>query len=181
MYPIVRLGLTSLRAALSRRIGIDSVCKTTFRCMPWDLDIFFEMNNGRILTLYDLGRFDLTVRSGLFKRLIRKRWAVVVAGGAVRYRKRIRIFDKVTILTHVAGFEGRWIYIVQSMWVKGRPVSSVLFRTGVTHMGKTVSVDEVLKEAGISGWKTSLPDWVTSWINCEQDRPWPPQPDIGTD
>jgi len=174
MYPLIRLGLTSLRAALSKTLNIDSVCKTTFRCRPWDIDIFFEMNNGRILTLYDLGRFDLTIRSGLLKSLIKKKWAVVVAGGTVRYRKRIRMFDKVTILTQIVGFEGRWFYIVQSMWVKGQPASSVLFRTGVTCMGKTVLTDEVLREIGISNWRTKLPEWVTSWINSEKDRPWPP-------
>ena len=174
MYPFLRLVLTLLRAELSKTITINSVCKTTFRCMPWDVDMFLEMNNGRILTLYDLGRFDLTTRTGLLKNLIKKKWAVVVAGGSVRYRQRIRMFDKVTIHTQISGFEGRWIYIIQSMWIKGEPTSSVLFRTGVTSKGKAVSVDEVLKEIGILNWKPKLPDWAESWINNEKERPWPP-------
>lgn len=174
MYPLFRLVLVSLCAALSKPIPITSVSKATFRCMPWDLDMMFEMNNGRILTLYDLGRFDLTIRSSFFKHLLRKKWGVVVAGGSVRYRKRIRVFDKVTIHTQIVGAEGRWIYITQSMWVKENPVSSVLFRTGVTSKGKAVPVDEVLKEMNISNWQPQLPEWVNSWIDSEKLRPWPP-------
>jgi hypothetical protein len=33
-------------------------------CWPLDADIFWEMNNGRILTFYDLGRFALGSASG---------------------------------------------------------------------------------------------------------------------
>lgn len=174
MYPLFRLGSVCLRAALSKTIEFDSVSKTSFWSMPWDMDPMLEMNNGRILTLYDLGRFDLTIRTSFFKTLFKKKWGVVVAGGSVRYRQRIGMFDKVTVLTRIVGFEGRWIYIVQSMRVKGKPASSVLFRTGITRKGRAVPVEAVLKEINMPNLKSQLPDWVRSWIISERDRPWPP-------
>lgn len=174
MYPVFRLITSSINSAVSKPINFDSICKTTFRCRPWDLDMFFEMNNGRVLTLYDLGRFDFAIRSGLFKTLVKKKWGLVVAGSSVRYRQRIKLFDKVTIHTQVAGFEGRWIYVTQSMWVKKRPVSSVILRTGVTGNGKPILMDELLKEINLSNWKIELPNWVKSWIASEENRPWPP-------
>jgi acyl-CoA thioesterase FadM len=174
MYPLLRFFTVSFKAVRSEDINIDSVCETTFRCMPWDLDMFLEMNNGRILTLYDLGRFDLAIRTGLAKALKKHKWGLVVAGSSVRYRQRVKIFDKITMRTQVVGFEDRWTYIVQSMWVNGKPTSSVILRTGITSKGKLVPGDDVLNALGIVDWKPVLPGWVESWIASEADRPWPP-------
>ena len=174
MYPVIRLFLILIRALIVRKISPDAVCETTFRCRPWDIDMFLEMNNGRILTLYDLGRFDLVIRSGLIKTLKRKKWGLVVAGSTIQYRKRIKMFDKVTIRTQVVGFEGRWIYVSQSMWVKNQPTSSVLLRTGITAKGQAVSVDEVSKILNLEPWIHTTDDWITSWIESEAKRPWPP-------
>ena len=61
-------------------------------CWPWDLDMWFELNNGRTLTLYDLGRLVLAKRSGLLSLLKAKRWSMTMAGASVRYRRRVRMF-----------------------------------------------------------------------------------------
>lgn len=176
MYPLRRLLLVCIGSLFSRSIPMDGVCKTRFRCMPWDLDMFMEMNNGRVLTLYDLGRFDLSIRSGLVHLLRKKRWGLAVAGSSVRYRKRIRFWDRVTMKTRVVGFEGRWIYIVQSMWVKGEAKSSILLRTAVTgKKGRAINTQELLDAMGVSGWNPELPAWVKSWICSEDGRPWPPE------
>lgn len=176
MYPIIRLLTSSTQAALSESIEIDAICETRFRCMPWDIDLFLEMNNGRILTLYDIGRFDLSIRSGLAKILKQKRWGLVVAGSSVRYRRRVKMFDKVVMRTQIVGFDDRWIYIAQSMWVKGQPSSSVLLRTGITVKGKTIPPAEVLDAMNVSNWKPEPSSWVESWVASEENRPWPPSP-----
>jgi len=176
MYPVIRLLTTSVQAMLSKPMDIGAVCDTKFRCMPWDIDMFLEMNNGRILTLYDLGRFDLSIRIGLTKVLRKQRWGLVVAGGSVRYRRRVKMFDKVSMRTQVAGFDDRWIYVAQSMWVSGQPSSSVLLRTGITGKGKTIPTDEVLEAMNVKSWKPEPSSWVKSWISSEEHRPWPPSP-----
>ena len=45
---------------------------------PNDLDIYGHMNNGRYLTLMDLGRMDLIVRTGLGKTAGQNRWKPLV-------------------------------------------------------------------------------------------------------
>lgn len=175
MYPLARLLATCTHSLLSESINADDVCETSFRCRPWDIDMFLEVNNGRILTLYDLGRFDYSIRMGLANLLKKKRWGLVVAGSSVRYRRRVKMFDKVTIRTQVVGFEEKWIYVVQSMWVKGEPTSSVLLRTGITGNGKVIPTDEVLKALSIDNWNPEPAGWVRDWIYSEENRPWPPQ------
>lgn len=174
MYPLIRFLTTCTQALLSDNIDFDAVSETTFRCRPWDVDMFLEVNNGRILTLYDLGRFDLSIRVGLARHLKNNRWGLVVAGSSVRYRRRVRMFDKVTIRTQVVAFEERWIYIVQSMWVRGEPVSSVLLRTGITAKGQVITTASILEALGIESWKAEPVGWVKDWILSEEERPWPP-------
>jgi len=159
---------------MSRPLEINAECETSFRCMPWDLDIFLELNNGRVLTLFDLGRFNLAIRTGLGKILKEKSWGLVVAGSTIRYRRRVKMFEKIIIRTQVVAFEEQWIYIVQSMWVKGQPASSVLLRTGITSKGKVIHSDEVLDVMGISGLKQEPSEWLKAWIVSEEIRPWPP-------
>lgn len=174
MYPVIRFITTCIQAFLSDRITADDVAETSFRIRPWDIDMFLEVNNGRILTLYDLGRFDLSIRTGLATALKQNRWGLVVAGSTVCYRRRIRMFEKATIYTQIAGFDERWIYIMQSMWVKGTPASSILLRTGITRQGKVIPVQEVLEALNIPHRETELHGWVKDWIRSERSRVWPP-------
>ena len=176
MYPIIRLITTSIKSKLASSLSVHDASETTFFCRPWDLDLFMEVNNGRMLTLYDLGRFNLSIRCGLAAVLRRKRWGLVVAGSSVRYRRRVRLFDKVTMRTQVVGVDDRWIYVAQSMWVKGHPASSVLLRTAITSKSGTVPTESVLHELGLESWNSELPEWVKAWAEGDSQRPWPPQP-----
>ena len=45
------------------------------------------MNNGRYLTLMDLGRADLVIRSGLWRAVLRHGWAPVVSAVKIRFRR----------------------------------------------------------------------------------------------
>src|SRR5689334_3668379 len=57
-----------------------------FRVLPNDLDPNWHMNNGRYLTIMDLGRLDLTLHSGLMRAIIKHRWMPVLGGATIRYQ-----------------------------------------------------------------------------------------------
>lgn len=181
MYPLLRLAGTVWRAGKTPPIAPDAMAEIHYRCMPWDLDIFMEMNNGRVLTLYDLGRFDLSVRIGLAQVLKKNRWGLVVAGSSIRYRNRIRMWDKVLMRTQLADVGERWIYLVQSMWTvqadgELKPASSLLIRTGVTSRGKVIPSDQVRQAMGVNSWSLDEQTlaWIQAWRESEEKRPWPP-------
>lgn len=178
MYPFARLAKTYWNASRAKPLHFTDKSNITFACHPWDLDIFNEMNNGRVLTLYDLGRTELGIRCGLMKVLAKKRWALVVAGSSVRYRNRVHMFNKVTMHTQCVGWDERWLYLEQSMWVKGKPCSSVLIRAGVTSKQGLVAPQQILEALGESIDTPKLPQWVKEWVDSEEHRPWPP---IGAD
>ncbi|MEO0915672.1 MAG: acyl-CoA thioesterase, partial [Pseudomonadota bacterium] len=97
MYPFFRLGgeLLSNRQAPPLEIGKTHV--GAFRIWPWDIDPFLELNNGRVLTLMDLGRFGTLQRLGVPERLKKLGWYGTVAGSTVRYRRRITVFQKLEL------------------------------------------------------------------------------------
>lgn len=181
MYPFIRFGTTIVKALNARckgeTISITEMSKIEIMSNPTDMDNFFEMNNGRIFTLFDLGRNDFAIRSGIGGLLIKNRWGLVVAGSSIQYRKRVYAFSKVTIKTRLVGIDDKWIYLQQSMWVKGQPTSTALLRTGITDIrtGKAISPQHILKAMGQPNFEYPLEDWVQAWAEADRDRPWPPK------
>ena len=178
MYPILRL-VKTLLSSRKEKINYLHQDSIQFRCHPWDIDIFREMNNGRMITLFDLGRISLVSKCGFLRVLLKNKWGLVVAGSSVMYRKRIRAFDKITMYTRVVGIDDKWIYLEQSMWVKGVPCCSMVIRTAVTSKNGLVDTKDVLDTFGEKHSTVSPEVWVTNWIENEKDRSWPPNVEMG--
>lgn len=179
MYPFVRLattiGKSTFKNLTGNRIAATDTAFVDFMCNVNDIDNFLEMNNGRILTLFDLGRNDFAIRSGLGKKLLQNRWGLVVAGSSIQYRKRVRLFDKIRISTRIAAIDERWFYIEQVMYCKGVPTSQALLRTGVTNLmtGKVIPTKEVLNAIGQPELVIEPTGWVKAWIDADKLREFP--------
>jgi acyl-CoA thioesterase FadM len=147
---------------------------STHMCWPWDLDPWVELNNGRTLTLYDLGRIPLGNRTGLRRVLMANGWGLTVAGNTVRYRRRVRAFDRVTIHSRCIGWDNRFLYIEQSMWKGDDCTSHQIVRSAVTSQDGIVAPERVLAALGEPTQSPPLPDFVQGWIDAEARRLWPP-------
>ncbi|MFN4156870.1 MAG: acyl-CoA thioesterase [Gemmobacter sp.] len=175
MYPFLRMGLELWLHRNAPPLPILGTHVSTHTCMPWDLDPWRELNNGRTLTLYDLGRIPLGQRTGLHRVLAANRWGMTVAGNSTRYRRRVRMFDRLTMVTRCIGWDHRFIYMEQSMW-KGRDCTShILIRSAVTSASGIVAPAQVLAALGQPTDSPDLPDWVQAWITADAMRPWPPE------
>jgi acyl-CoA thioesterase FadM len=175
MYPFPRLIKEMLIARKQPKLPFEGVHVSHHICWPWDIDMFGEMNNGRILTVFDLGRFPLALRVGLFDLLRRKKWALTMAGASVRYRKRILPFRKYEMRSSCVGRDARFFYLHQSMWEGDTCCASVLYRSAVLERGKIVPTDRVATELHAPDWNPELPAWVQAWIDADNTRAWPPE------
>lgn len=177
MYPFFRLGLELWKARRAPAMGLLDTHVSWHRCWPWDLDLWMELNNGRTLTLFDLGRVPMGRRSGLHKALAARGWGAAVAGAVVRYRRRVRAFDAIEMRSRCIGWDGRFFYIEQAMWVRGECANHIVLRSAVTSKDGIVAPVRVLEAMGqAQGAPPPLPDWVQAWIGAEDARPWPPAP-----
>lgn len=174
MYPIFRLAKELFKHRKPDGLGIFNTHVSHHICWPWDLDLWMELNNGRTLTLYDLGRVPMGGRVGFSKAVLDNKWGIAVAGGSIRYRKRVTVFQKIEMKTRLLGWDDRFFYIEQSMWVKGTCTSHALLRTAVTGKRGAVPTAEVAAAMNLEPTSPILPDWVQAWVATNTRRPWPP-------
>jgi len=176
MFPFIRLTKEILKFRKSPPLAIGDVHVSTHMCWPWDLDMAVELNNGRTLTLLDLARVPLFIRSGIWKVTARNNWTIAMAGVVVRYRRRIRAFERFTVESHFMGWDDRFIYVHQTIWKKnGDCANEAVYRVAVAGKDGIVSTDVLTRELGVDPAGPALPDWVNAWIAAETARPWPPE------
>ncbi len=174
MYPVIRMAKEFAVHRRSPRLGLFDTHVSHHICWPWDIDLWMELNNGRTLTLFDLGRLVLFHRQGLIAMMRPRRWGGTVAGASIRYRRRVRMFHRVEMRSRVVGWDARFIYIEQSMWRRGDCTSHVLLRTAVVGPGGMVPTGQIAAAMGHDGGSPPLPDWIANWIAADARRPWPP-------
>jgi acyl-CoA thioesterase FadM len=175
MYPFVRMVKELLRARRLGPMGLLDSHVSHHLCWPWDLDLWMELNNGRTLTLYDLGRLPLGRRTGVERVLKEKRWGLTVAGSTIRYRRRVTVFAKLTMHTRCVGWDKRFLYMEQSMWRGEECTSHALIRSAVVGKAGIVPPSELAVALGVGAESPGLPPWVQAWIEAEATRPWPPE------
>ncbi len=156
-------------------MGLYETHSMNMTCLPVDIDGFLEMNNGRVLTLFDLGRFALAMRIGLWNVLRTQKWGLVVAGSTTRYRARITTFQRFEMRTRFLGWDDKFFYLEQAMWRGDTCCNHALLRVGVTAKGRLAPVGDVARELGVDGDSPVLPDWVQAWAEADKKRIWPPE------
>ena len=174
MYPVVRLAMHAATARRAPPLSVGETHVSRHRIWPHDLDVWMELNNGRGLTLLDIGRFGMFLRLGLVGLMRERRWAGAVAGASTRYRHRLRAFDRVEMRSRIVGWDARFSYAEQSLWTGGRCALHALQRLAVSGEDGLVPAP-VLAEAMGAGDSPPLPGWIEAWSRADAERPWPPE------
>lgn len=164
-----------LSSCFKPRIGdlLSPVC-LHFRVLPNDLDLNLHMNNGRYLSIMDLGRFDLIQRSGLLKRMTKERAIPVLSAAQVRYRMQLKLWEPYKLESRLICWDEKWVYVEQRFIKrKGRRAGQVaaiaIFKGAFANRdGKgTVPTEELLKKVGMNEKSPEFPDYVQEWIAAE--------------
>ena len=175
MYPVLRMAKEILKFRNAEPLPLLGTHVGHHICWPWDIDLWMELNNGRTLTLFDLGRIPLALRTGLWPALRRNGWGIVVAGNTTRYRRRVQAFQRIEIRSRCIGWDARWIYLEHAMFVRDECTSHVLIRGAVTSKQGMVAPERVIAAMGHDVASPPLPDWVRAWAEADHLRPWPPE------
>lgn len=105
--------------------------RLAFRVWPHDLDTSLHMNNGRYWSLMDLGRTDLMLRTGLWRAVLRHRWAPVVNAGAIRFRRELRLFQPLTLETRILCWSEGWLVMQHRMLRPARDGGTIVAATAL--------------------------------------------------
>ncbi len=168
----LRLLLLTLRVRLAavrpgRRPSLWDVARTPFRVVPTDLDPLRHVNNGKYLSMLDLGRYDLLMRSGFWQEASRRGWYAVVAAQTITYKRSLTLGQRFALLTKVLGTDERAVYMEQTFVREGAVVARAVVQARfLRRTGGTVSPDELMDAAGGAPRDLTLPDWVHAWADA---------------
>lgn len=122
------------------------------------------MNNGRYLSISDLGRFDLLRRSGLWPELRKRGWYPVVASSTITYRKSLEPWQRYTIESRFLGVDGRDVYLEQRFVVKGEIYAKLIIRGRfLQKTGGHVPMEDLWALLADEPAGTDLPKWMHAW------------------
>lgn len=138
-----------------------------FRVLPNDLDANLHMNNGRYLTLMDLGRVDLLLRAGVVRLMLRRRWGGVVASLTIRYRRPLGVFQRYELRTRLVGWDERWFFVEQRFTRRGELMALALVKVQFLGRQGRVSPREVAAAGPWTLEPPPLPQAVLDWQDAE--------------
>jgi acyl-CoA thioesterase FadM len=168
MNLVLRLLIVSIAAMFRPRLDLDSVSRVRVCVLPNDLDLNLHMNNGRYLTVFDLGRIDFLLRIGLGKVFFKHRWQPLIGGTLIHYRFGLRPFETFEIVTRVECWDEKWFYFDQKIEAyKG--VAAVAVAKGlVRDRNGTVSPQQILQSVNLRQSSPPCPESISRWLFAEQ-------------
>ena len=164
VHMLFRTLLHTLISRFGRRLGHYDVARTRFCVLPTDLDIFKHMNNGVYLSIFDIGRFDLLQRSGVWKVFNDRGWYPVVASETITFRKSLTLWTRFTVESRILGFDAKAVYVEQRAIVNGEIYAQAFIRGRfLSRKGGTVGIDDLLDAVGPVPHDDTLPEWLVQW------------------
>jgi acyl-CoA thioesterase FadM len=154
-----------------QRVGLLET--TTVRLRVWltDLDLYRHVNNGRYLTLADIGRRDWFLRNGTMQRAARHGALPVMGDAIAKFRRELRLFQSFDIHSRLLGWDRRWIFLEHRFVRGGRVVGVVGIRALFKGRGGTLDPGELIGELGELGGiaaSPALPEWLLHWNRANE-------------
>ena len=147
---VTRLAVIGASSVRRPRAHVLSEVRMPLRIWPTDIDLYGHMNNGRYLTLMDFGRYEHSMRTGLIRQLLRRRWLPVIAASNVEFLRELRVFQKVELTTQVVAWDAKWFFVEHRLEREGRVHARAAVKAVVKGKGRTVTPAEMLGAMGVT-------------------------------
>jgi acyl-CoA thioesterase FadM len=135
-----------------------------FRVWPHDLDLSLHVNNSRYWALMDLGRIDLIIRSGLWRAVVRHRWAPIVNVAKIRFRRELTLFRRFRIETRIVAWTQTFVVMEHRVLTGGRAGRDIVSAIALASTGlydrkakSFVPVERLFAEIGLAALPSPEP------------------------
>jgi acyl-CoA thioesterase FadM len=146
-----------------RRLSLLDTARLRMRVWPVDLDLNLHVNNGRYLTMADLGRLDWFRRAGVLGVALQERARPLVGDAIAKFRRDLRLFQTFELQTRLLGWDERWGFIEHRFVRAGRVVGVVVIRGMFRNADGPLKPGQLLASLGAPEQSPPLPDWMLSW------------------
>ncbi len=146
-----------------------------FRVWPHDLDMSFHMNNGRYLTIMDLGRLDVIIRTRLWRAVLRHRWTPIASAAQIRFSRELKLFDRFRLETSILAWDETSVVMEQVFYLDGgardgEVSARALFRGGLYDRAKRrfVPIAVLMSEIGAVGGSPPMTPEIEAFLKADQ-------------
>lgn len=167
IFRLLRVVLAALLS--SNRLDPLGTSRLGFRVWLNDIDTNLHMNNGRYFTIADLGRVDLMIRTGMLKMLMARKWAPVLGGAMIRFRRELKPFQPYRLKSRVLCWEGKWIYLEHVFEAMDGHLAAIIVVKGVfLERGRSIDLSVLMHHMGIDLESPPMPDDIRAWQEAQQ-------------
>ena len=166
MSLFLRLFLMLLFQSRGKKAAALDTTTVWSRVMPNDLDLNRHVNNGRVLTLADLGRIDWFYRTGCLRAALKRGWAPIVGDATARFIKQLKLFERIRIDSRMLGWGAKWAFLEHRIYRSDGQLAAIVVIRGMFHGGKQGAIaPATLMEASghVVTSSPELPTWVQTW------------------
>ena len=167
MNLIFRLVYVALAALRRTRLGTLDESVMRLAVLPTDLDVNGHMNNGRYLTVMDLGRVDLLMRLGIVRAMRTNRWHGVVASVTVSFRRALNPFHRYELRSRLLCWDERWFFMEQRFTRKGQLAAHALVKIQFSSRDGRLRPQQVVRATGSALESPPVPQAVLEWQDAE--------------
>lgn len=159
----MRMLLQLLKSRRRPAQGIWETNSLPLRVLPSEIDIFMHVNNGAYFSIMDLSRLDMMVRSGVWKAMRSRNWSGVVSSETISFRKSLKLGQRYSVESTIAGYDDRAVYFEHRIVVEGEIYARAFIATRLISENGTVTSDELVEVFGPPPPDVELPDWLHDW------------------
>jgi hypothetical protein len=118
MYPYLRLARVLITSRNKPKLDFFSKESDAIPLMVWpqDIDPFLELNNGRYVTLLDLGRYGFGTRVDINTFLKKNQWSLTITG---TYNESLSSRPKLLVMTRTGFISFRRLSVMKKpIWLQ---------------------------------------------------------------
>lgn len=162
--------LTFFFSTLAFKSELFKETRISFRVLPTDVDILWHMNNGRYLSMMDLGRLNFMIRTNFFKVLSKYKIYPVIASEMIRFKKSLGFFQKYTLTTQLLGWDDKFFYIKHFFKVREEIYALAVVKVRFLHRkeARAISPQEIIDLTAFKLTSPALPGWIFTWNEADQ-------------
>lgn len=161
----LRLFVLILRMLGLQRRGVLDDSRVCFRVLPNDCDLNLHMNNGRYLSLMDLGRVHLMVQMRLLRAIFRNGWKPVLAAAEINFIRPLKPLQKFELVTRVVTWDEKYCYMEQRFEVGGELYAHAFVKGLFLGRDGRVGTATVLAALGHHEPAPEMPEELRIWAD----------------
>jgi len=168
MYPWLRLFRVGLGLVGKKKVDLMTTTSVRMRVWPHDLDFNCHVNNGRYLSLADIGRVHWCARTGLLGMAVRQRAVPVVGDVIAKFRRELKVFQSFEVHTRLVGWNSKWGFLEHRFVRDGRVIGSVTIRGVFKGASGLVKPEAMLHALGHKSASPALQEWVNQFHSSSE-------------